>query len=163
MNTISLVLAMADNGVIGNGGGIPWRIADDMRRFKRLTMGNPVIMGRKTWQSLPKRPLPGRTNIVMTRDRAFSAEGAAVVHAFDAALTLAEHENRPEIMIIGGAEVYRAALDRAGRVHLTEVHAQFPGDTRMPPFDMSTWRETAREDHRDGGGLSYSYVTLERF
>ena len=117
---IILVLAMADNGVIGVSGAIPWRIADDMKRFKALTMGKPIVMGRKTWDSFPKKPLPGRTNIVVTRDRSWRAQGATVAHSFEDALTLAEREQPSEIAVIGGAEIYKAALPLATRIELTE-------------------------------------------
>jgi dihydrofolate reductase len=159
---ITLVLAMADNGVIGDRGAIPWRIPADMRRFKALTMGKPIVMGRKTWDSFPKKPLPGRTNIVITRDKSFAAAGAVVVHSFDEALARAAAEKADEIAIVGGAEIYRAALPRAGRIELTEVHAEIEGDTRLETFDPATWREVAREDHSTGDGLGFSYVTLER-
>lgn len=162
MTRISLVLARADNGVIGADGALPWRIADDMRRFKAITMGKPIIMGRKTWDSLPKKPLPGRTNIVVTRDANWRADGAVAAHSMDAALTIAKAENPDEIAIIGGAQIYAAALDHATHVHLTEVHTQASGDTHMPPFAPATWHETAREDRTTSDGLSYSYVTLER-
>lgn len=162
MMRVALILAMAENGVIGDKGTIPWRIPDDMRRFKALTMGKPIVMGRKTWDSLPKKPLPGRTNIVITRDRAFTSAGATVVHSFDEAFALAEKERAAEIMVIGGAEIYRATLPRADRVYLTEVHADLRGDTKMPKFDASQWRETSREAQATDRGLSYSYVTLER-
>ena len=159
---ISLILARADNGVIGDRGALPWRLPDDMRRFKALTMGKPCIMGRKTWDSLPKKPLPGRANIVVTRNAAFAAEGALAVHTFDEALAVAQNENPSEIMIIGGAGIYTAALPQAGRIHLTEIHAAFDGDARMPAFDIKIWREIAREDHNTPDGLAYSYVTLDR-
>jgi dihydrofolate reductase len=162
MSRIALVLAMADNGVIGARGAIPWRIADDMRRFKAITMGKPIVMGRKTWDSLPKKPLPGRTNIVITRDRAFRAEGAVVVHSLDEAIARAQSEQPDEIVIAGGTEIYLAALPRADVVHLTQVHGEFEGDARMPAFDKKVWRETAREDRVTAEGLRYSYVTLER-
>ena len=153
MSVVSFVLARADNGVIGRDGGLPWRLPGDMRRFKELTMGKPVVMGRKTWDSLPKKPLPGRENIVVTRDASFRADGAVVVHALGDALA----READEICIIGGAEIYAQALPHATRIHLTEVHGDIDGDTRMPGFDPGAWRETAREDHE-----SYSYVTLER-
>ncbi len=162
MTVISLVLARARNGVIGNRGAIPWRLAEDMRRFRALTLGKPVIMGRKTWDSLPKKPLPGRTNIVVTRDRAFAAEGAVVVHDMGEALARADGENPSEIAVIGGAEIYAAALPLASRVHLTEVDADFEGNAVMPPFDLSAWRETGREAHQTPEGLRYAFVTLER-
>jgi dihydrofolate reductase len=157
-----LVLAMADNGVIGERGAIPWRIREDMKRFQALTMGHPIVMGRKTWESFPKRPLPGRTNIVITRDAGYRAEGAVVVHAFDEALARAQSENPAQIDIIGGAAIYRAALPLAARIELTEVHIDAPGDVRLPPFDRTVWRETAREAHATADGLRYSYVTLAR-
>jgi dihydrofolate reductase len=157
-----LVLAMADNGVIGVSGRIPWRIADDMKRFKSLTLGKPIIMGRKTWDSFPKKPLPGRTNIVITRDRSWRAEGAHVAYSFEDALLLAEREQPSEIAIVGGAEIYKAALPLATRIELTEVHTNAEGDTRLPPFDKSVWRESARTEHTAPNGLRYSYVALER-
>jgi len=155
---VSLVLAMAENGVIGKDGALPWRIPEDMRHFKALTMGKPCIMGRKTWDSLPKKPLPGRANIVVTRDRNFHAEGAIVAHSLDEAFARAG--NTEEIAIIGGAEIYAAALPHAHRIYLTEVHAAFEGDASMPPFDRAIWRETARENH--AGDPAYSFVTYDR-
>ena len=160
MTTVSLILARADNGVIGDEGGLPWHLSDDLRRFKTLTMGKPIIMGRKTWESLPKKPLPGRTNIVVTRSRAFAAEGAVVVHSFDEALAQAKKENPAEIMVIGGAEIFAAAMSRVTRIHLTEIHAAPQGDVRFPSFAPQQWRETAREDRVQG--LAHSYVTLDR-
>lgn len=162
MSAIVFVVAIAENGVIGDRGKIPWRIADDMRHFKAVTMGKPFIVGRKTWDSFPKKPLPGRTNIVVTRDRAFAAEGAVVVHSLDAALAHAQSENPAEIVIAGGADIYDALRARATRIHLTEVHAAFEGDSRLPPFERTEWRETTREDHATPEGLRYSFVTLER-
>lgn len=160
MSVVSLVVAMADNGVIGKDGRLPWRIPDDMRRFKALTLGKPCVMGRKTWESLPKKPLPGRLNIVVTRERDYRAEGATVVHSLDEALTCANGAD--EICVIGGVEIYRAALSRADLIHLTQVHGDIDGDTHMPQFDRTPWRETAREDHATPEGLRFSYVTLEK-
>lgn len=162
MTIVSLVLARAGNGVIGANGAIPWRIAEDMRRFKALTMGHPIVMGRKTWDSFPKKPLPGRTNIVITRDRNWSASGAVVVHSFEEALERARSEQPDEINIVGGAAVYLESLPHATHVHLTEVHASLAGDVVIPPFDPGQWRETTREDRETPDGLRYSYVTLER-
>ena len=159
---IVLVLAMSDNGVIGDRGGLPWRIPDDMKRFKRLTLGKPIIMGRKTWDSFPRKPLPGRTNIVVTRDASWRAEGALAAHSFDEALAKARGENPSEIAVIGGAGIYQAALPLADRVELTEVHITASGDTHLPPFDKSVWRESARDDHTNADGLRFSYVTLDR-
>jgi dihydrofolate reductase len=162
VSPIVFVVAMAENGIIGDRGKIPWRIADDMRHFKAVTMGKPMIVGRKTWDSFPKKPLPGRTNIVVTRDRAFAAAGAMVVHSLDDALVRAQAENPPEIVIAGGADIYDALRDRAERIYLTQVHAVFEGDAMLAPFDRVRWRETAREDHATPKGLRYSFVTLER-
>lgn len=159
---ISLVLAQADNGVIGANNAIPWRIPEDMKRFKAITMGKPIVMGRKTWDSFPKRPLPGRTNIVITRDANWRADGAVVVHSLDAALAKARAENPEEIAVIGGAEIYKLALPHAHRIHLTEVHLDAEGDVSLPAFDPAQWRETEREDHTTTDGLRYSYVNLQR-
>ena len=159
---IVLVLAIADNDVIGAAGGIPWRISEDMKRFKALTMGKPLIVGRKTWESFPKRPLPGRTNIVITRDASYRADGAALVHSFEEALTRARAENPSEIVIAGGTEIFRASLPLAARVELTEVHVQAEGDAHFPRALFNGWRETAREEHATPEGLRYSYVTLSK-
>lgn len=159
---ISLVLARADNGIIGKKGGLPWRIADDMAHFKTVTMGKPIVMGRRTWESLPRKPLPGRANIVITRDANFTAGGAKVVHSLDDAIIRAQDEGAAEIAIIGGAEIYNAALPRADRIHLTEVHHAFEGDTSIPDFDRVLWHETARENRETADGLRYSFVTLDR-
>jgi dihydrofolate reductase len=156
------VLAMADNGVIGAGGAIPWRLPDDLKRFKAITMGKPLVMGRKTWESFPKRPLPGRTNIVITRDAAYDAPGAVVVTSLDAALARARKEAPSEIVIAGGAEIYAAVMPLATRIELTEVHIAPDGDARMPRFGPALWRESAREEHATAEGLRYSYVTLAR-
>ena len=153
---ITLILARADNGVIGRDGGLPWRLPADLRRFKALTMGKPMIMGRKTFDSFPA-PLPGRRHIVLTRDRGWSAEGAEVVHSVAAALALAGDE----AMVIGGAEVFALFLDRADRVELTEVHMDADGDVGVPAF--AGWREVAREDHAaEGDRPAYGFVTLAK-
>jgi dihydrofolate reductase len=151
---ITLILAAADNGVIGNRGAIPWRLAEDLKRFKALTLGKRVVMGRKTWESLPKKPLPGRENVVISRDANFRADGAVVMPRLEDALGA-------EAMVIGGAEIYRAALPFATRIELTEVHRAFAGDAVFT-FDRAGWRESARERHETAEGLAYSYVTLVR-
>lgn len=156
---ITLVLAMAENGVIGDKGTIPWRIADDMKRFKALTLGKPVVMGRKTWDSLPRKPLPDRTNIVVTRQPDWSADGAVTAASLEDALGKAG--DAADVMVIGGGEIYRAALTRADRIELTEVHGAFDGDAHFA-FDRAQWREVARASHTTPGGLVYSYVTLSR-
>ncbi len=154
---ITLVVAAARNGVIGKDGAIPWRLSDDLKRFKALTLGHTVVMGRKTWDSLPprNRPLPGRRNIVVTRDASWQAEGA---EAFSLDQALAQDG---DIFVIGGGEIYRAALARADRIELTEVHQDFEGDAVFT-FDRSAWREVARQDHVSPDGLAYSFVTLEK-
>lgn len=155
---ITLVLAMAENGVIGKDGAIPWRIADDMKRFKALTLGKPVIMGRKTWDSLPRKPLPGRTNIVVTRNNGWSAPGA---ERATLPLDIGFITSSNDLMIIGGAEIYNLFLPNADRIELTEVHRAFEGDAHFD-FDRSGWREVARESHKTPDELAYSYVTLIR-
>lgn len=155
--TITLVVAAADNGVIGDQGRIPWHISDDLKRFKALTLGKTVVMGRKTWDSLPRKPLPGRDNIVVTRQQGWEAPGAQVAATPQAALAMA----KDDVMVIGGAEIYHALLPHATRIELTQVHAAFNGDAVFS-FDPGCWKQTARQDHVDPGGLGYSYVTLER-
>lgn len=157
MSEIVLVLAMADNGVIGKDGGIPWHISEDMKRFKALTLGHTVVMGRKTWDSLPNKPLPGRVNVVVTRQKDWQAEGAVTASS----LGQATSGTSGTVMIIGGAEIYERALPLASRIELTEVHRAFAGDARFD-FDRKDWHETAREDHVTPDGLRYSYVTLAR-
>ena len=134
---LSLIVAVSDDGVIGRDGALPWRLSADLRYFKKRTMGKPVIMGRRTWASIG-RPLPGRDNIVVTRNRAFDAPGATVVHDIESALDAAGDTS--EIMIIGGETLYRALLPRADRVYLTRVHVAVPdGDARFPDLDPSQW------------------------
>ena len=157
---ISMVVARAENGVIGRGGDLPWRISADLKYFKAVTMGKPVIMGRKTYESIG-RPLPGRTNIVITRDRAWAAESVMVAHSLDQALAAANAVE--EAMIIGGAEIYRQAMDRTDRVYLTEVHAEPEGDAVFPDLDPQQWREVSREKHpADEDNPAFSFVVLER-
>lgn len=153
---LTFVLARADNGVIGRDGRLPWHLPADLRRFKALTIGKPMIMGRKTFESFPA-PLPGRRHIVLTRDVAWRADGAEVAHSVDAALALAGDD----AAVIGGAEVFALFLDRAARVELTEVHAAPEGDAVVPGF--TGWRELAREDVApEGERPGYSFVTLVR-
>ena len=155
---VSLVVARADNGVIGRDNGLPWRIPADLTHFKRLTMGKPIVMGRRTFESIG-RPLPGRLNIVLTRDPDWRAEGVTVAANLSDVLA----NDVPEIAIIGGAQVYADALPLATHVHLTEVHAAPEGDTWLPAFDPAEWRETAREAHEAASDQpAYSFVTLER-
>jgi dihydrofolate reductase len=159
MSDITLVVAAAENGVIGDKGAIPWRISDDLKRFKALTMGYPIVMGRKTWDTLPKKPLPGRTNIVVTRQADWTAEGAVTAHSVEEAI--AKAGDADEVFVIGGAEIYAAAMPLANCIELTEVHAEFDGDAVLPPLE-GEWDETGREGHQTEDGLYYSFVTLER-
>jgi dihydrofolate reductase len=164
---IVLIVAVADNGVIGADGSIPWRLKSDMQRFKAMTMGKPVVMGRKTFQSL-RRPLPGRTNIVVTRDAGFRADGAVVTNSLDAARAAAYADalrrSVAEIAVIGGAEIYTQWIDLADRLEVTEVHAQVKGDTRFAPIDATQWEEMARKRHPAGAedSADFSYVTYRR-
>ncbi|WP_456843250.1 dihydrofolate reductase [Bradyrhizobium sp. USDA 4486] len=163
---IVFVVAIAENGVIGAGNAIPWRLKSDMARFKALTIGKPVIMGRKTFESL-RRPLPGRTNIVITRDPDYRAAGAIVTtsaaHAGDVARGDALRRSVAEIAVIGGAEIYRQWLDRADRLEITELHARPDGDTHFD-IDKADWEEMARVRHPAGpdDSADYSYVTYRR-
>ncbi|MEH3102509.1 MAG: dihydrofolate reductase [Sphingomonas phyllosphaerae] len=154
---IIFVLARADNGVIGVDGRLPWRLPADLKRFKALTMGTPMVMGRKTFESFPA-PLPGRRHIVLTRDRGWSAVGAEVAHDIGSALALA---GGGDVTVVGGAEIYALLLDRADRIELTEVHCAPEGDAVVPAF--TGWREVARIAHpADGERPGYDFVTLVR-
>jgi len=159
--SVALVAAVAANGVIGAGNRLPWRLADDLRHFRALTTGHAVIMGRKTWESLP-RALPERQNIVVTRQRDYPASGAETAASFADALALVRMPD--PAFCIGGGELYRAALPRASRLYLTEIARDFDGDARFPAFPPAEWRETAREAHpsAEPGGLDYAFVTYER-
>jgi dihydrofolate reductase len=165
-------VARARNGVIGRDGDIPWRLKSDMALFKSNTLGKPVIMGRKTWESLPRRPLPGRMNIVLTRDGSYSdmgmSRGALVCERFDEAVQIAreqaEEDGVDEICVIGGAALFELALPKARRIYLTEVDAVVEGDVIFPSFDESAWTEVRREEHAAGPGDEYGFVfrVLER-
>ncbi len=159
--SLSLIVAVADNGVIGQRNGLPWRLPEDLKRFRTLTMGKPVIMGRKTFDSIGK-PLPGRINIVITRQAGLSLPGCLVVDSLPAAIAAAGAVD--EAMIIGGAEVYRQALPTAQRVYLTRVHAQVEGDACFPELNAQQWRELEREDYPadERHAYAYSFVILER-
>jgi dihydrofolate reductase len=156
---IIMILARAENGVIGVDGGLPWRIPADLRHFKQLTKGRPMIMGRKTFESLPGL-LDGRRHIVLTRDSEWAEDGAEVAHSVEDALRLA---NGPHVCIIGGAEIYRLFLPRTDRIELTEVKACPDGDTRLDEFDKTVWKEVSREKHQaENGAPAYDFVTLVR-
>ena len=155
---IFLVAAVASNGVIGKDGGMPWRLPEDLKHFKQLTLGHPVIMGRKTWEALGKA-LPGRENIVVTRKSGYEAPGAAVASSLDAALALCADEKLA--FVIGGGELYAAALPVASGLVMTEIHRDYEGDASFPPFDRSHWRETQRERHVAADGTKFDFVLYE--
>jgi dihydrofolate reductase len=164
---ISLIVARADNGVIGRAGGLPWHLSADLKHFKAETMGKPMIMGRKTFESIGKA-LPGRTSIVITRDPGYRAEGAVVVHDWDGAVAAAraalEETGGAEVMVIGGAQIYALALAYADRLYVTEVHRAVDGDTVFPEIDPARWREVSREDFepQTEGGPAFSFVAFEK-
>lgn len=159
---ISYVVAVSRNGVIGREGGLPWHISSDLKRFKEITMGKPVVMGRKTWDSLPRKPLPGRRNIVITRQKDFTAAGAEVVASPAEALALCG--DAPEIAVIGGGEVYRLFWPHVDRLYLTEVDLAVEGDTHFPALDPAEWREVGREVYPKGEKDSAGFIlrTLDR-
>ena len=164
---IALVVAIAENGAIGRGGDLPWRLSSDMRYFRKITMGKPVIMGRRTFKSLP-RVFDGRLNVVLTRDKGFVAPDAVMAHSLGeglaAARASAERTRAHEIMVIGGEDVFREVLPQARRIYLTEVHASPEADTWFPEFDKREWREIFRERHEAGprDEHAFSFVVLER-
>jgi len=164
---IVLIVAVADNGVIGADGAIPWRLKTDLQRLKALTIGKPVVMGRKTFLSL-RRPLPGRTNIVMTRDAGFRASGAIVTTSLEQAQDVAQGDALrrfvTEIAVIGGAEIYAQWMGQADRLEVTEVHANPEGDTRFAPIDKTVWEEVARTENPAGpdDSVAFSYITYIR-
>jgi dihydrofolate reductase len=136
---VSILVAVAENGVIGRGGKLPWHLSDDLKRFKQLTMGHTIVMGRKTWESIG-RALPGRRTIVISRQAGYHADGAEVVGNLDNALQIAEAAGDEETFVIGGSEIYRLALSRVDRIHLTRIHADIKGDAYFPDFSASNWR-----------------------
>lgn len=158
---VTLVVAAADNGVIGRDNRMPWHLPADLAHFKLLTWGKPIVMGRKTFDAIG-RPLPGRTNIVVTRDRSWGRPGVLVAHSLDAAFAAAG--DAPEVMVIGGAQLYAECLPLADRVQLTCVHANPEGDTRFPPLDASAWREVARHEHPSDARNPHplTFLTYER-
>jgi len=161
MPLVSLVVAAAANGVIGRDNQMPWHVPEDLAHFKRLTLGHPVVMGRKTYESILAalgKPLPGRTNIVLTRQAGFEAPGCIVAASLDAAL--AAVREAVEIFVIGGAEIYRLALAHADRVYLTLIDAAFDGDATFPALDPALWHEAEREHHPPAGGRAFGFAFL---
>jgi dihydrofolate reductase len=164
---IVLIAAVAENGVIGRGGVMPWRLKSDMAHFRALTMGKPVVMGRKTYLSTQVKPLPGRTNIVASRDPSFTAPGVLVARSFAAAIEAARGDalrRGSDVMVIGGADIYAQAMPLAGRLEITQVRMSPEGDSVFPPIDPAIWRETARNAHAAGPGddAGFDIVTYER-
>jgi dihydrofolate reductase len=166
---VAIYVAIAENGVIGSTGGLPWRLSTDLKRFKAATMGKPIIMGRKTWESFPTRPLPGRLNIVVTRDKAYRAEGGETAGSLSDAVALAKIRGRcmtgvDEICVIGGGEIYAQALALADRLHVTHVLAKVDGDTVFPPIDPAVWRLASSEDVPAGEKDTHAtrYAVYER-
>lgn len=164
---LSLIVARAANGCIGRDNKLPWYLPGDLKYFKRMTLGKPIIMGRKTWESL-KGPLPGRCNIVITRQTGYEAEGAKVVATLEEAIQLAESvaliDGVEDAVVIGGAEIYALALPKISRMYVTEVHADVEGDAFFPPFDPAQWQQTAREDFNaePPNQYDYSFVVYQR-
>ncbi|GGC09765.1 dihydrofolate reductase [Marinobacterium zhoushanense] len=164
---VAVIVAQAENRVIGNQNRLPWHLPEDLQYFKRVTMGKPIIMGRKTFESIG-RPLPGRCNIVITRDSAWGAEGVVVVASPEAAIeraaAQAEIDGVDEALVIGGAEIYRQMLPLCDRLYLTQVHAEVPGDAHFPVLDTAQWQELGREnlDASDTNPYDYSFIVLQR-
>ncbi|MGB5305891.1 MAG: type 3 dihydrofolate reductase [Gammaproteobacteria bacterium] len=158
---ISIIVAMARNRTIGRDNSLPWRLPADLKHFRRTTMGKPILMGRKTWESIG-RPLPGRINIVMTRDPDYTAPGCIVVHTIEAALQAAAQHD--EIMVIGGAELYKQVLPRAVTIYMTLIHDEIPGDTFFPELEGDEWLEVGRADYDpdEDNPHEYSFIVLER-
>ena len=158
---LSAIVAMASNRVIGANNALPWRLPDDLKRFKQLTMGHTLVLGRKTYESIG-RPLPGRTMVVVTRQKDYASEGVKVAHSVDEALALAKGDS--EVFIAGGAELYAQTMDRLDRLYLTRIDREFPGDTHFPEVDLSTWRLIEQEHHpaSTSDALPFAFLTYER-
>jgi dihydrofolate reductase len=153
---LSIIVAVSENGVIGRDGALPWHLGDDLRRFKRLTMGHTLIMGRRTWESIG-RPLPGRRIVVVTRQPDYRAEGVDIAAGVDDALRIAQQAGDNEVIIVGGAEIYAQMLPRATRLYLTRVHADVAGDTRFPDVDWNEWRLVTSEHHDADAKNDFAY------
>jgi len=156
---IYLLAAVASNGVIGVNGQLPWHLPEDLKHFKRLTMGHPIIMGRKTWESLKNPPLPGRENIVVTRNKDYEAPGASIATSLEGALALCLGES--VAFVIGGYQLFKESLPIADGLVMTEIQKDYAGDTYFPEYDRSRWKESQREDHTMADGTKYSFVLYE--
>lgn len=159
MSTVSIIAAIAANGVIGRNNDLPWHLPEDLKRFRALTMGHHIIMGRKTYDSLG-RLLPGRTTVIVSRNPDYHVEGAIVVSSL--ATAIAACANDPEVFVIGGAQLYREALPLADRLYLTELQEAFEGDASFPVYDRNAWCEELREEHVSAQGLKFSYANYRR-
>ena len=157
---IYLVAAVASNGVIGVNGQLPWHLPEDLQHFKRVTLGHPIIMGRRTWESLKNPPLPGRENIVVTTNRDYDAPGAAIATSLESALALCAGE--PVAFVIGGQKLFEESLPIAAGLVMTEIEKPYDGDTYFPEYDRSRWKATQREDHTMKDGTKYAFVLYER-
>jgi len=162
MMRVSAVVAASENGVIGREGGLPWHVSSDLKLFKEITLGKPVIMGRRTWESLPRKPLPGRRNIVITRQADFVAEGAELVHSVDEALAVCAGE--ADVSIIGGGQVYAEAMSRTDRIYLTRIHLDVDGDTFLPELKASEWHEVERRRFARGerDDAEFTLIVMDR-
>ncbi len=159
MPILSVIAAMARNRVIGVDNTLPWHLPEDLKRFKALTLGHHILMGRRTYESIG-RPLPGRVTVILTRDPGYRVEGCISAHSLDEAIAACGDD--AEVFCVGGAELYAQALPRAQRLYLTEIQAEYAGDARFPAFDAAQWREVAREPHVADHGLAYDFVTYQR-
>jgi len=159
MSQLSIIVAVANQNVIGINNTLPWHLPEDLKRFKALTMDHHIIMGRKTYESLG-RLLPGRTTVIVTRNKSYQVEGAIVVHSLEAALAVTQQDD--EAFLIGGAELYEAGLAFADKLYVTEVHADFEGDAFLPDLHLENWKEVERENHTTAQNLAFSYVTYLR-
>jgi dihydrofolate reductase len=159
---VSAVVAASENNVIGCDGGLPWHVSSDLKLFKEITLGKPVIMGRRTWEGLPRKPLPGRRNIVVTRQADYDAEGAELAGSVDAALALCA--DGAEVSIIGGGQVYAEAMDRTDRVYLTRIHMSVEGDTFLPEMPDDEWREVERREFEKGerDDAAFTLIVFDR-
>lgn len=156
---LSVIAAMARNRVIGVDNTLPWRLSEDLKHFKALTMGHHIIMGRKTFESIGK-PLPGRTTVIVTRDAGYQVDGCLTAHSIDAAIAACGDD--PEVFFVGGAQLYAQVLPRADRLYLTEIQAEFAGDAHFPDFDHAAWCESERRENVNPDGLGYHFVTYQR-
>jgi dihydrofolate reductase len=159
MTQLSIIVAIANNQVIGINNTLPWHLPDDLKRFRALTTGHHIIMGRKTYESLG-RLLPGRTTVIVTRNKNYRLEGALIAHSLEGAVALCKNDD--EVFLIGGAELYQDGLKLADKLYITEVDLTVDGDAFFPEFDLNLWQETSREAHASAQGLSFSYITYTR-